>query len=114
MYRFGGTQGTLGTLWYLRDLRYLWYLERKRQELGRANLLQYYGTNRTLRYIVESALALNDFTKPLGMSVALDDNIPEPTRQEHSDQNTSVPENYDKYKIRYRELVVGGWETSYS
>ncbi len=21
--------------------------------------------------------------------------------------------NYDKYKIRYRKLVVGGWETSY-
>ncbi len=55
-------------------------------ELGKANLLQYYDTNRILRYIVESALALNDFTQPLVMSVALDDDIPEPTGQERSDQ----------------------------
>ncbi len=66
--------------------------------LGRANLLQYCGTNRTPRYIVESALALNDFTKPLGMSVALDDNIPEPTGHVHSYQKPQYGKNMTSTK----------------
>ena len=42
------------------------------------------------------------------MSVALDDNIPEPTGQEHSDKDTSVPKNYDKY-INTLQKASGGW-----
>ncbi len=85
----------------------MWHLEKNDRLLGRANLLQYYGTTRTLRYIVESALALNDFTKPLGMSVALDDNIPEPTGQVHSDQNTSVSKTTTSTNTLQR--ASGGW-----
>ena len=54
MYRFGGTQGTFGTLWYLRDLWYLWYHEEKRQVVGQSYFITILGYYTILRYIVES------------------------------------------------------------
>ena len=85
---------------------------KKRQELGRANLLQYYDPNRILRYIVESALAANDFTKPLGMRVAPDDNIPQATSKSTLNKTPQYWRTKTGTQIHYRRLVVGGWKTS--